>query len=390
MLLAGRVEPDHADQFGRLLGTMHRRAQERRADLPLDFDDALGLRVAAPRALLRVRRPARARGARLPARSWPPPPGRGASPSCTATTAPKNVLVHEDRLVLLDHEVIHLGDPAFDLGFGLTHLLSKAHHLPREPSGAGRRGARHVGGLRRGARRGAVACGPPGARGPPRPGLPAGPRGGALAARVPRRGERARQRPRRWRSRDGPRPPSRSSWSASWRRCARETGRRGAAPRAGDAGVTPAPSSAVADVRGREILDSRGRPTVAARCALASGAVGPRVGAVRRLDRRRRGHRAARRRPARYRGLGCRDGGRPPSAARSADALAPAGLGPGGARRGAARPRRHAGQVAPGRQRDPRRLARLRPRRARPSAASRSTALRRHRRRSRAGRAARA
>ena len=31
---------------------------------------------------------------------------------------------------MLDHEVIHWGDPAFDLGFGLTHLLSKAHHLP--------------------------------------------------------------------------------------------------------------------------------------------------------------------------------------------------------------------------------------------------------------------
>ena len=43
--------------------------------------------------------------------------------------SPKNVLVHEKRLVLLDHEVIHWGDPAFDLGFALTHLLSKAHHL---------------------------------------------------------------------------------------------------------------------------------------------------------------------------------------------------------------------------------------------------------------------
>jgi aminoglycoside phosphotransferase (APT) family kinase protein len=32
--------------------------------------------------------------------------------------------------VLLDHEVIHFGDPAFDLGFSLTHFLSKAHHLP--------------------------------------------------------------------------------------------------------------------------------------------------------------------------------------------------------------------------------------------------------------------
>jgi aminoglycoside phosphotransferase (APT) family kinase protein len=44
--------------------------------------------------------------------------------------SPKNILVHDGRLVLLDHEVIHFGDPAFDLGFSLTHFLSKAHHLP--------------------------------------------------------------------------------------------------------------------------------------------------------------------------------------------------------------------------------------------------------------------
>ncbi len=43
--------------------------------------------------------------------------------------SPKNVLVREGRLVLLDHEVIHFGDPAFDVGFALAHLLSKAHHL---------------------------------------------------------------------------------------------------------------------------------------------------------------------------------------------------------------------------------------------------------------------
>ena len=43
--------------------------------------------------------------------------------------SPKNVLVHAGRLVLLDYEVIHWGDPAFDVGFSLTHLLSKAHHV---------------------------------------------------------------------------------------------------------------------------------------------------------------------------------------------------------------------------------------------------------------------
>jgi aminoglycoside phosphotransferase (APT) family kinase protein len=42
--------------------------------------------------------------------------------------SPKNVLIHGERFVLLDHEVAHFGDPAFDIGFSLTHLLSKAHH----------------------------------------------------------------------------------------------------------------------------------------------------------------------------------------------------------------------------------------------------------------------
>ena len=43
--------------------------------------------------------------------------------------SPKNILVHENKFVLVDHEVIHFGDPAFDVGFSLTHLLAKALHL---------------------------------------------------------------------------------------------------------------------------------------------------------------------------------------------------------------------------------------------------------------------
>ncbi len=46
--------------------------------------------------------------------------------------SPKNVLVHGRRLFLIDHEVIHFGDPAFDVGFALTHLLSKAHHVANQ------------------------------------------------------------------------------------------------------------------------------------------------------------------------------------------------------------------------------------------------------------------
>jgi 5-methylthioribose kinase len=46
--------------------------------------------------------------------------------------SPKNLLVTADRLVLIDFEVGHYGDPAFDLGFFLAHLVLKAFfHAPR-------------------------------------------------------------------------------------------------------------------------------------------------------------------------------------------------------------------------------------------------------------------
>ena len=53
--------------------------------------------------------------------------------SCTVTHgdfSPKNLLVTRRGLVLIDHEVIHIGDPAFDVGFVLAHFLSKVHRLP--------------------------------------------------------------------------------------------------------------------------------------------------------------------------------------------------------------------------------------------------------------------
>lgn len=40
--------------------------------------------------------------------------------------SPKNILVNDESVVLLDFEVGHYGDPAFDLGFFLTHLHIKA------------------------------------------------------------------------------------------------------------------------------------------------------------------------------------------------------------------------------------------------------------------------
>ncbi len=129
MLLAGRLERGHVEQFARLLGTVHRAAAERAGELAPVFADRSffeSLRLE-PYYLYTARQV--------------PEAARFLEALVDATLArrdtlvhgdysPKNVLVYRDRLVLLDHEVIHWGDPGFDLGFGLTHLLSKAHHLP--------------------------------------------------------------------------------------------------------------------------------------------------------------------------------------------------------------------------------------------------------------------
>ena len=40
--------------------------------------------------------------------------------------SPKNVLVADERLFILDFEVAHIGDPSFDLAFLTNHFLLKA------------------------------------------------------------------------------------------------------------------------------------------------------------------------------------------------------------------------------------------------------------------------
>jgi len=45
--------------------------------------------------------------------------------------SPKNLLVQGHHIFLIDFEVVHWGDPAFDAGFLLNHLFLKAFHQPR-------------------------------------------------------------------------------------------------------------------------------------------------------------------------------------------------------------------------------------------------------------------
>ncbi len=73
----------------------------------------------------------------------PCPPHEVPSPFCThdalvdsgrSRRAPNQAgtgLVRGDQIFLIDFEVVHWGDPAFDSGFLLNHLLLKALHQPR-------------------------------------------------------------------------------------------------------------------------------------------------------------------------------------------------------------------------------------------------------------------
>jgi aminoglycoside phosphotransferase (APT) family kinase protein len=127
MLLRGELELDHIAQFARLLGTVHRAASAH-GGVAAAFDDRLffeSLRLEPYYSYTASQVPAAASFfgdliARTRARRLTLVHG---------DYSPKNVLVYQGRLILLDHEVIHYGDPAFDLGFSLTHLLSKAHHV---------------------------------------------------------------------------------------------------------------------------------------------------------------------------------------------------------------------------------------------------------------------
>jgi 5-methylthioribose kinase len=129
MLLGGRVGFDHVAQFAELLGAVHHRAAERRAEIEPVFAERgffETLRLEPYYRFTARRHPGAARFfERLVADTL-----AARVTLVHGDFSPKNILVHRDRLVLLDHEVIHWGDPAFDLGFSLTHLLSKAHHLP--------------------------------------------------------------------------------------------------------------------------------------------------------------------------------------------------------------------------------------------------------------------
>jgi aminoglycoside phosphotransferase (APT) family kinase protein len=127
ILLRGEVDLALAEQFGWLLARIHNATADlethRRFGDATFFDE---LRLSPYYDTAAARHPDLA------------PRIRELRRECRESTfclvhgdySPKNVLVLHGRLILLDYEVAHFGNPSFDLGFALTHFLAKALHVP--------------------------------------------------------------------------------------------------------------------------------------------------------------------------------------------------------------------------------------------------------------------
>jgi hypothetical protein len=128
MLMRGDVQTGHIEQFASLLAAIHRDAWQRRAEIRPIFDDRdffESLRIE-PYYLYSCECEPRARSF---LNDVVHETRRTRDTLVHGDYSPKNILVRDGHLVLLDHEVIHFGEPAFDVGFAMTHLLSKGHHL---------------------------------------------------------------------------------------------------------------------------------------------------------------------------------------------------------------------------------------------------------------------
>jgi aminoglycoside phosphotransferase (APT) family kinase protein len=124
LLLEGRADRVVAKTLGAYLGTIHR-ATAQRPELQTRFGDTqvfVELRVDPfYRRIAQVAPVAEAFIERLTAEMF-------AMAVCLvhADFSPKNVLIAGERIVLVDFETGHYGDPAFDLGFFLSHLMLKS------------------------------------------------------------------------------------------------------------------------------------------------------------------------------------------------------------------------------------------------------------------------
>lgn len=126
-LLAGKTDIVLSEIAGSLLGYLHGRTWHR-DDLASQFADRTyfaQLRLD-PYYLVAAQNypPLATRLRELVDQTW-----RERAALVHGDFSPKNLLVTDRSMMLIDFEVGHYGDPAFDVGFFLTHLCLKAIHL---------------------------------------------------------------------------------------------------------------------------------------------------------------------------------------------------------------------------------------------------------------------
>lgn len=128
LLLAGEVEPAIAGEAGKILAQVME-ASPHNAALRETFEDRMvfdQLRIDPYYRTVAVRLPDVAPAIqKLISDSW------AIRTSLThGDYSPKNMLVRDGKIFLIDFEVAHWGDPAFDAAFLLNHLFLKAFHAP--------------------------------------------------------------------------------------------------------------------------------------------------------------------------------------------------------------------------------------------------------------------
>ena len=131
LLLAGDCQTRHAELAGKILGEIHQRTSGDDS-LRKQFDTTGNFHQ------LRLEPYLLTTGARHPElREFFMAEARRIEATREALVhgdfSPKNILIHGDRMVLLDCETAWYGDPAFDVAFLLNHFFLKLlYHAPRE------------------------------------------------------------------------------------------------------------------------------------------------------------------------------------------------------------------------------------------------------------------
>lgn len=131
-LLAGRADPGIAGRLGTILAAWHTgTAGGSQAWRLADTEAFEQLRVDPYHRTVMERRPELAPAIEEVVEQML------ATTSCLVhgDYSPKNVLAGSEGLWVVDFEVAHVGDPAFDLGFMLNHLLLKSIHRPGDATG---------------------------------------------------------------------------------------------------------------------------------------------------------------------------------------------------------------------------------------------------------------